>query len=73
MFAQPVPDLELAKKIIADKRPRSVGRAKKLLAMNGFRFDCEGFFLAGEPRGCHMYEIGPDPLSETGFSIERKD
>ena len=73
MFAQLAPDLELAKKIIADKRPRSVEKAKKLLAMNGFQFDYDGFFVAGEPRGFHMYEICPDPLSETGFSIERKD
>ena len=74
MFAQQVPDLELANKIIADKRPRSVGRAKKLLAMNGFQFDCEGFFLAGEPRGCHMYEICQTRFRRRGSaSRERTD
>lgn len=67
-------DLELALAVIATKRPRSVEQARRLLKGYGFEFTGPATFKAASCAwSAGEYEIGPDPLSDTGFSIERKD
>lgn len=66
-------NIEAARAAIRSGRPRSVERARKLLEKQGFEFTGPRTFKAGAVTyGVHEFEIGPDPLSETGFSIERK-
>lgn len=72
MIVQPVPDLELALATISTGRPRSVEQAERMLERKGFLFDSAGGFAAWEDFGIHSYRIGPDPISETGFRIERE-
>lgn len=64
--------IEAARAAIRSGRPRSVERARKLLEKQGFEFTGPRTFKAGA-NGVHEFEIGPDPLSDTGFRIERKE
>lgn len=67
-------DLELALAVIATERPRSVEQARKQLERRGFEFTGPTTFKAASCAwSAGEYEIGPDPLSDTGFIIKRKE